>query len=434
MSQFAHIIKAPSLPLAMALLATLLLPTARAAAQGPMQARTWTDSTGTYTVEATMLGIEGDRVTLQRTDGRKVVVPLDKLSKADQEYVRAATFTTTTAHGPAVAPRKLPLNPAWLSDHFSIVIVARPAKMSQSQLSQEIQKMFPLPNVNKRWGIDFSQLEWAIVMIGYSPDVLDANGAVDAVKIPEIPQADRIQLITILVSQQPLDQAAIKASGELSDLSESTLDGKTYWTARTADGNAGEFLFYDDRTLLVGKTAGQIQKMLTAKPQGGKLAAKVQQLDLNHEMAVVAVPTRIPILEGDGDAGVFNKLMQKLDYAVAYIDMDKAIKVSAQVVSTDAAQALQIKQSVEAGVGFGKLMAMTTLQDALKDYRGDITPLTSLISDTLNSFQSSVDGKAVHFSIATPDDTFNRALKSFPIFIALMNRTQASADQTAESP
>jgi len=436
MSRFPRFTTAFALPLAIALLAAILLPALPAAAQGPMQSRTWTDSSGTYTVEASMLGIEGDKVTLLRADGRQVVVPLDKLSKADQDYIRAATFTATStpANGQAAAPSKLPINPAWVADHFSWVIVARPAKMSQSPLLQDIQKMLPLPNANKRWGIDLGQIEWAIMMVGYSPDALDAKGEVDAAKLVGIPKTDSIQLITILISQQPLDREAIKASGELSDISESTLNGKPYWTANTADGEAGEFLFYDDRTLLAGRTTGQIQKMLTANQQGGKLAAKVQQLDLTHGMAVATVPAHVPILDNDEDADPFDKMMRKLDHATAYIDIDKAVRLSVQIVPTDAAQAAQLKQSVEAGVGFGKLMAMTTLQDALKDFNGDITPLTSLISDTLNSFQSSVDGNAVNFKIATPDDTFNRALKSFPIVIALMNRMKKSDEQMAENP
>lgn len=52
------------------------------------QARTWTDKSGTYSVQAEFGGLSDGQVSLTREDGRKIVVPLDKLSSADQEYVR----------------------------------------------------------------------------------------------------------------------------------------------------------------------------------------------------------------------------------------------------------------------------------------------------------------------------------------------------------
>jgi hypothetical protein len=53
------------------------------------QSRTWTDNTGTFTVKATFLGASGDNVTLEREDGTRLVLPLEKLSEADQKVVAA---------------------------------------------------------------------------------------------------------------------------------------------------------------------------------------------------------------------------------------------------------------------------------------------------------------------------------------------------------
>lgn len=430
-------IKKYRLPLLAALLAAMLLSTTLAVAQTPGQSRTWTDASGKYKVEATLTTIEGDKVTLLRADGRKVVVPLDRLSKADQDYVRTAATTPATATpatGQAAAPDKLPIDLAWVADHFVLGGVYRPSKMAKSQLAQDIQEMFPVVKDHKRWGIDLDQIDWAVVLIGPNPAVLDANGSIDIAALGQLAADKRIEVATILISQQPLDRQAIKDSGQLADLAESTLDGKVYWTARTADHLGSEFLFYDDRTLLVGMIPGQLQKMISAKRPPGKLAAIFQQLDLSHAVAFAAVPFRIPVLDGDEDAGSLYKLMRKMDHAIGYVDMDKAVKLALQVTALDPAQTQQIKQSVEAAVGFGKLIAMTTLQDTLKDYNGDITPLTSLVSDTLNSFQASVDGNAAHFSIATPDDTFDRAVKSFPIALALVLRSAGNAPQPQDSP
>jgi hypothetical protein len=61
--------------------------TAGAASPVPKM-RTWRDSTGTFQVEATLVGIKGDKVTIKKKDGRQLTVPLAKLSEDDQEYVK----------------------------------------------------------------------------------------------------------------------------------------------------------------------------------------------------------------------------------------------------------------------------------------------------------------------------------------------------------
>ncbi|MDO5565682.1 MAG: SHD1 domain-containing protein, partial [Planctomycetia bacterium] len=56
----------------------------------PAQTRTWSDLPGRFTVEATFVSLSEDAktVTLKKKDGTTVDVPLDKLSKADQAFVR----------------------------------------------------------------------------------------------------------------------------------------------------------------------------------------------------------------------------------------------------------------------------------------------------------------------------------------------------------
>jgi SLA1 Homology Domain 1 (SHD1) protein len=50
--------------------------------------RTWSDSTGTFNVEAEFLELQGDTVYLRRNDGKELEVPLDLLSDVDQEAAR----------------------------------------------------------------------------------------------------------------------------------------------------------------------------------------------------------------------------------------------------------------------------------------------------------------------------------------------------------
>ncbi len=50
--------------------------------------RTWTDDTGRFTVEADLEELRDDSVVLRRKDGGLIVVPLGRLSVADQDYLR----------------------------------------------------------------------------------------------------------------------------------------------------------------------------------------------------------------------------------------------------------------------------------------------------------------------------------------------------------
>ena len=53
--------------------------------------RRWIDSTGQHEIDATYLGCVDRKVQLKRTDGRRITVPLDKLSEGDQRFVRLLT-------------------------------------------------------------------------------------------------------------------------------------------------------------------------------------------------------------------------------------------------------------------------------------------------------------------------------------------------------
>ena len=49
--------------------------------------RTWSDSSGSFSVEATYMGINGDKVVLKKTDGKELSVQLTRLSLPDQRFV-----------------------------------------------------------------------------------------------------------------------------------------------------------------------------------------------------------------------------------------------------------------------------------------------------------------------------------------------------------
>ena len=62
-------------------------PAAPAADVPESKTRTWHDVTGTYAIEATLVSSADGKVTLKRTDGKELTLPLSKLSAEDQEFV-----------------------------------------------------------------------------------------------------------------------------------------------------------------------------------------------------------------------------------------------------------------------------------------------------------------------------------------------------------
>lgn len=64
--------------------------------------RIWTDKTGQYSVDATLIRVDAAAVHLRKTDGSVVVVPLIRLSQGDVDYVKA--LATKAATPPKAKP------------------------------------------------------------------------------------------------------------------------------------------------------------------------------------------------------------------------------------------------------------------------------------------------------------------------------------------
>lgn len=55
------------------------------------ETRTWRDASGRFSVEADFISQKGDKVTLRRSDGKKITLPVAKLSTEDQTYLQEKT-------------------------------------------------------------------------------------------------------------------------------------------------------------------------------------------------------------------------------------------------------------------------------------------------------------------------------------------------------
>lgn len=59
--------------------------------------RAWSDKSGKFKIEATIVRFEGDKVILKRTDGKEVTVPIERLSPQDQQIIAKAGGPTIDA-------------------------------------------------------------------------------------------------------------------------------------------------------------------------------------------------------------------------------------------------------------------------------------------------------------------------------------------------
>jgi RNA polymerase sigma-70 factor (ECF subfamily) len=62
--------------------------------------RTWSDSSGAFSLEARFAGVDQGKVMLKKADGKTVSVPLERLSQADRDFVAAQTGPAQEAGKP----------------------------------------------------------------------------------------------------------------------------------------------------------------------------------------------------------------------------------------------------------------------------------------------------------------------------------------------
>jgi hypothetical protein len=79
---------------------TVRLPAGGKAA-APLKARTWTDRSGKFKLQATLVRVDGDKVLLKRSsDGKEIAVAFDKLSETDHKYLKSVETAAAKAAKP----------------------------------------------------------------------------------------------------------------------------------------------------------------------------------------------------------------------------------------------------------------------------------------------------------------------------------------------
>ncbi len=103
--------------------------------------RTWADKTGKYKIQAKFVELSDNKVTLEREDGTRTTIPLDKLSEADQKFVADIQANPFKEVGPA---KKSEGEPDAAADEGE-------RKLVKPQWSAA--KEIPLTAANENWSI-----------------------------------------------------------------------------------------------------------------------------------------------------------------------------------------------------------------------------------------------------------------------------------------
>lgn len=117
--------------------------------EDPATARTWTDNTGKFTIEAELEELRDDRVVLKRTDGTRITVPLERLSTTDRRHLASLTPSQRDGTGTSRQPRAgehsagQAKGPTRLSREAIIQALALPTNYSfdQTPISLAIQEL-----------------------------------------------------------------------------------------------------------------------------------------------------------------------------------------------------------------------------------------------------------------------------------------------------
>lgn len=111
--------------------------------------REWADATGKYKIEAKFIKYDGTNITLERKDGRQVTLALAKLSKADQDFVKAARSAPSSDSAGYQVNDKI--DAKWGSSWWAAKIIEiKDGKYKIKYDSDSSEEWLPLEKIRKR--------------------------------------------------------------------------------------------------------------------------------------------------------------------------------------------------------------------------------------------------------------------------------------------
>lgn len=112
----------------------------------PAEMRKWTDSTGSFSVNAKLVSNEDGNIKLEKEDGRVITLPLAKLSDEDQTYLEELKKQNSAANPFAGGDMKAPAKSTGISD-------SKPSTPKIEPISPNFQTNEKVLSDNGKWAV-----------------------------------------------------------------------------------------------------------------------------------------------------------------------------------------------------------------------------------------------------------------------------------------
>jgi hypothetical protein len=224
------------------------------------ESRKWTDAGGAYAVVAEFVELKDGVVRLRREDGRIARIPLDRLSEADQQFVRRKTAATTgnappfqEEQPPGAAPTQPPAEPSGLS------IVAEGAGLTIDEAQKDAFRNAVRQAVGLVVDADTLVRNDQLVedkVLTYSDGFIT--------KFEPIPGSMKQQggLVRLKIKAQVARKSLVERL-KAANISVKTVDGKSLFARAVTELEAKE-----DTGKLLAKSLADLPRLLTAEIEG----------------------------------------------------------------------------------------------------------------------------------------------------------------------
>ncbi len=260
-----------------AVLAAALVSLAAVSASGA-EVRTWTDPTGKYSTQAEFVEMLPGGAKLKRADGVLILVPLDRLSQADQDYVRQILAGGPTAPPDPVPPVEVPAVPGGLDLSFAtadnfLAVVIHPVDLVKMPIVEQMGIEEEVGPAMDALGIGLEDIEEALILAD-----------------PPTPGSDEPELSAIVIRfAKPVDaKEMVTALSEAAPLEE-TVQGKTIYKNPNTHGADEPVAFQADANTIVLANQDALAEILAEEPVDSPLTKRLGEIDTDADVVVVVM-------------------------------------------------------------------------------------------------------------------------------------------------
>lgn len=272
-------------------------------------ARTWTDDTGAYHVEAELSGIENGRAVLRRTGGTdEVRIPLDRLSKADRDFLDHTAALQPNGGDlsipSGVDPQMIETAEATVKDSIADDLAAAKTPAKREKLAKKLLQMAADSGTDKasRFVLLRKAAEMAAAL-GEGQLAVDAMSGLEA--MVQDPSPTWNSVFAAIDIRHPIQDPTLLTNKLISLIRRAI--GKDDYDTAIKDCNLLFAIGREDKDIsLQGAARTMIAETNLAKEEWKRIAPDREKLkqDPNDEKANRAVGRYLVFFKGDFDGGL----------------------------------------------------------------------------------------------------------------------------------